>query len=110
MSKITESARNENCTMRLPGVCSFNPEETVWAHSNRGSDGKGMGKKAHDVNGAYACYACHQTYDRQRQRPMGLSLEEVEAKFTLAMKKSRQILSEKGLLSFEIPEKIDDSF
>lgn len=57
-----------------------------------------MGLKAKDEHGAYACYACHMTYDRQRKRPEGLSLENVEDAFTMAMIKSKQILKDKGLI------------
>jgi hypothetical protein len=98
MSKIRESAQGEQCTIRLPGICNYNPDTTVWAHSNRSSDGKGMGLKAKDENGAYACYNCHCVYDRQRKRPEGMTLEYVEDRFTLAMQKSRTLLKDKGLL------------
>ena len=98
LSKIRQSARGEDCTINLIGVCNYNPETVVWAHSNRYQDGKGMGLKAKDENGAYACYACHQVYDRQRKRPEHLSLDNVEEAFTMAMMKSRQILKDKGLI------------
>jgi hypothetical protein len=98
MSKITASARGESCTLNLPGVCNYDPDTVVWAHSNRGSDGKGLGLKAKDENGAYACYSCHCTYDRQKSRPRDLSLSEVEEAFTMGMVKSRQILKDKGLI------------
>lgn len=98
MSKITESARGEECTIRIPGVCNYDPATTVWAHSNRGSDGKGMGLKSKDENGAYACWACHATYDRQKKRPANISLEQVEEMFSIAMRVSRLILARKGLV------------
>ena len=98
MSKITESARGEECTIRLPKVCNYNPETSVWCHSNRSKDGKGMGLKAKDENGAYGCSQCHAVYDRQHSRPKGMSLQEVEDRFTLAMEKSQQILKDKGLI------------
>lgn len=98
LSKIRQSARGEDCTINLPGVCNYNLESVVWAHSNRYEHGKGMGLKAKDEHGAYACYDCHMTYDRQRKRPEHLSLENVEDAFTMAMIKSRQILKDKGLI------------
>ena len=98
MSKITKSARNENCTINLIGVCTYNPDSVVWAHSNKGMHGKGLGLKANDEHGAYACYPCHMTYDRQIKRPKNLSLEDVEEAFTMGMLKSRQILKDKGLI------------
>lgn len=55
MSKYTKSAKGQDCQVRIPGVCNFNPETTVFAHLNGG----GMGMKALDIHGAYACSACH---------------------------------------------------
>jgi len=98
MSKIRKSAKNEQCTINLPGVCNYNSESVVWAHSNRGIDGKGMGKKANDEKGAYACYNCHATYDRQMKRPFNMSLEYVENTFTEAMERSKLLLKQKGLI------------
>jgi hypothetical protein len=51
MSKITESAENEMCLVRIPGVCNFNTETTVCAHLNGG----GMATKKNDVHSAYCC-------------------------------------------------------
>lgn len=99
MSAITESARGEQCTLKLPGVCCYDPETTVWAHSNRYKDGKGLGRKAVDEAGAYACHLCHMVYDRQHSRPKGMSLLFVERRFTRAMELSRAILIRKGLLT-----------
>lgn len=106
MSRITDSARGKECLLHLPGVCRGGTETTVWAHSNRYLDGKGRGIKAHDHNGAYACYWCHAVYDRQMQRPAGLPLETVESEFTRAMGESQQLLIEQGLWDGEtIPER-----
>lgn len=96
---ITKSARSQECTMNLPGVCSYDTEKVVWAHSNRSADGKGAGLKAEDQHGAYACYECHAVYDRQASRPPGMSLEYVEDRFTEAMEKSREILRAKKLIA-----------
>jgi len=98
MTKIRQSARGEDCTINLPGVCNYNPETVCWCHSNRSEHGKGMGLKAKDEHGAYGCYDCHMVYDRQRKRPEHLSLDNVEEAFTMAMMKSRQILKDKGLI------------
>ena len=98
-SKIRQSARGEDCTINLEGVCNYNPETVVWAHSNDQKHGKGMGLKANDEWGAYACYACHAVYDRQMKRPAHLSLDDVENAFTLAMEKSLAILKRKNLVS-----------
>jgi len=98
MSKITASARGESCTLNLSGVCNYDPDTVVWAHSNQGVHGKGLGLKAKDEYGAYACYPCHMTYDRQRNRPKDMPLSEVEEAFIMGMMKSRRILKDKGLI------------
>jgi len=58
--KITQSARNQDCTLRLPGICNFNPETTVFAHIGTN---RGMGFKCSDVVGVYACSNCHSEID-----------------------------------------------
>lgn len=60
-SKILRHARGQACSMQLPGICSGNPETTVFAHLN--GFGKGMGIKTHDVLGFFSCDQCHQYYD-----------------------------------------------
>ena len=64
MSKITESARNEDCQVRIVGICTYDPAKTIWSHSRHGSAGKGKGIKALDIAGAYACTACDAAYDQ----------------------------------------------
>ncbi len=59
MSKYTESARGQECQVRIPGVCNHDPETTVFAHINGG----GMGAKHYDVHGTYACSDCHAWLD-----------------------------------------------
>lgn len=64
--KIRASARDEDCTIRLPDVCNFNPETTVFAHVNGIRLGHGVGKKTRW--GAYACSACHDEVDRRTRK------------------------------------------
>ena len=52
--KIRNSARGQDCTLRIPGVCNFNPETTVLAHV--GKD-RGMSIKCHDTMAVYAVHA-----------------------------------------------------
>lgn len=99
MSKITESARMESCTLRLPGVCRNDRETTVWAHENVLPGGKALGKKLARVDhrGAYACYRCHMILDGQAARPPGLSRDFVLTRFAAAMTESAELLKAKGL-------------
>ena len=61
MSKLRESARGQDCLVRLPGVCNRNPETVVLAHLGGG----GMGLKKRDVHGAFCCSSCHDEVDRR---------------------------------------------
>lgn len=65
MSKITESARNQPCLVRIPSICNFDPSTTVLAHLNGG----GIGMKTPDIHGAYACSACHDAIDGRIKTP-----------------------------------------
>lgn len=59
--KLRDSARGQDCTLRLPGVCNFNPETTVLAHLPCGH--KGVGMKGPDMIAVFACSACHDRLD-----------------------------------------------
>jgi hypothetical protein len=61
LSKVTESAKGENCTIRLPGHCNFNPETTVFCHINGIRFNHGVGYKT--KFGAYGCSSCHDVVD-----------------------------------------------
>ena len=72
MSKITESARGESCTMRLDQCNGGVDNETVvFAHKNGGRSGMGQKYLDEDGNdvGFYACHYCHAVYDRQITHP-----------------------------------------
>jgi hypothetical protein len=71
--KLRDSARNQPCLVRLPGICNFNPETTVLAHLNGG----GIGAKKSDTQAAFCCSACHDELDR-RTRYMDAELVELE--------------------------------
>ncbi len=60
--KIRESAQGQDCQVRLPGICNFNPETTIPAHIGNGG---GMGSKVSDLHIAYCCSSCHDEIDRR---------------------------------------------
>jgi len=62
--KIRQSAKDEHCTLRLPGICHVDTNTTVFAHIN--SPFKGVGNKSPDIFGVYACHACHAELDAGR--------------------------------------------
>ena len=63
MNKLREAAEGEPCVR-----CGVNNGTTVLCHyfgARRHSYGGGMGRKGHDVVGAWLCFDCHQTMDRE---------------------------------------------
>lgn len=63
MSKITKSAKGENCTVRIIGYCNSNPETVVLAHLSGIRFKHGTGQKVSDLHGAYCCSSCHNALD-----------------------------------------------
>lgn len=62
MPSLRESARGQDCQLRLMGICNHNPETTVLAHIRRGGN-SGVGMKPADISGVIACSACHDCLD-----------------------------------------------
>lgn len=91
MSKITKSARGEDCQIRIPDVCNFNPETTVFCHLGGG----GMARKSSDIHGAYGCSSCHDEVDG---RTMKSDRDYVKRCFYEALIRTQIILIEKGLI------------
>lgn len=60
-NRLRESARGQDCTLRIIGVCNFDSSTTVLAHLPCGQ--KGMGMKGPDVIAVFACSACHDRLD-----------------------------------------------
>lgn len=101
MSKITASAKGEECQVRIPGVCNFDPETTVWAHANGLAAGKGGGLKSPDALGTYACSACHDLIDGRGPRPPWMMRHDVLLAFHEGHQRSFIKLIEKGLVSWK---------
>ena len=62
-SQYTKAAQGQECQIRIPYVCSHNPETTVFAHLGGG----GMGMKKPDIHGSFACSECHDAVDGRRK-------------------------------------------
>lgn len=97
MSKITASARGEECQVRIVGVCTHDPEKTIWSHCRHGAAGKGKSIKALDLAGAYACTACDAAYD-QMQGAQGMTREQLDLDWFMGHMRSLVILARKGLI------------
>jgi hypothetical protein len=99
MSKITESAKDEICCIRLAGVCRFDRSTTVWCHANGSAAGKGVGMKSNDLLGAYGCSACHDVVDRRVSTELPRPV--VEVAFWQGHARSLLLLLAKGIIRME---------
>jgi hypothetical protein len=63
MTKYKESARGQQCQIRLVGICNRRNDTTVLAHFRAVYLRCGVGIKPVDIFGAYACSACHDAVD-----------------------------------------------
>lgn len=98
MSRITESARGEDCTVRIIGICRGDPAYTIWSHARWIRAGRGKGIKAVDLAWAYACTACDALFDGQMKPPEGMTREEIDKDWMMGHLESLVILSNKGLI------------
>lgn len=67
---LRNAARDESCTLRLPG-CRGSGATTVLAHIRR-FGWAGMSGKPADYKACYACFSCHEKLDsRDPSEPVG---------------------------------------
>lgn len=92
--KITDSARGEDCTLRLIGICNNNPETVIFAHVGRR---RGMAIKCGDHFGVYACSSCHDAIDGRDRLPDSVA-EELPDDILRALEETQEKLFDKGLL------------
>ena len=99
--RIKASARGESCQVRYVGICSHDSTKTIWSHARWGAQlgegGRGMGTKADDVAGAYACTDCDAAFD-QMQNAGDHTREQLDLDWMMGHLRSLGILSRKGLL------------
>lgn len=74
VSKLRASARGQDCMVRIPGTCNFDPDTTVLAHFRMAGDG--AGRKPNDTRASFACSACHDAID-SRMAVEGMNRGEV---------------------------------
>lgn len=90
-SKIRNSARGEDCSLRL-GQCSSN-ETVVLAHIGRN---RGMGIKCADYMAVYSCSNCHDIIDGRIKSDY--SRDELNTEKIRALEETLGKLVDKGLL------------
>jgi hypothetical protein len=96
--KLRDSARGQDCTFRIAGVCNRDPATTVFCHAPHES--KGMGNKSHDFIGAFGCSACHDFMDRRS----GDSTEDRTFFWLVALKRTWVWWVENGYITFPASE------
>lgn len=95
---IRDSAKGEECTVRIVGACNHDSSTSVWSHLPSLDGGRGMGLKAIDECGAISCSACHDVVDGRRPLPPGASPTSVMLDWYRGHMRSLVILKQKGLL------------
>jgi hypothetical protein len=99
MSKITESAKGEQCLIRIPGVCNRQDETTVACHEPCGS---GLSMKWPDTEIAYGCSACHDEIDGRTKYKVAdhpvYRLDDLMIMFYQGARRTRAKLIDKDLL------------
>ena len=95
--KLRDSARGEQCTLRIPGVCCGDPETVVLAHPPVANGG--MGTKGSDIDGAFACHQCHDVLDGRTTNTV--PLWEVYECFIRGAAETRARMVERGLIKVE---------
>lgn len=93
MSKITKSAKGQECQIRIPGTCSMNNETVVACHLN----GYGYGAKHPDLFVAYGCSACHDAVDG-RTPCEEWTYTEKQTMFYQGVLRTQKILLDMGLI------------
>ncbi len=94
--KVRDHSRGQMCSLRLPGICNGNPETTVYAHIR--DKWKGIGQKASDSSGVFACSDCHRAIDEHLsghgENPM------THWHIIRAMQETLEILITDGIIGF----------
>jgi hypothetical protein len=63
---LRQYAKGQRCLIRVPLVCSFDPDKVVLCHA-RMSGISGMGLKAPDLLAAFGCAPCHEYVDANHE-------------------------------------------
>ena len=92
--KLRDSARGEECTLRLTGTCNHNPETVVLCHVGKI---RGMAFKCNDSFAIYACSACHSAIDGRAKYSHELN-PNLSEDVLRALELTQNRLIEKGLM------------
>lgn len=92
--KIRNSAKGEDCTLQIGGVCRGDNETVVLCHFPL-HDG-GSARLNGEISAGYGCFSCHSVIDRREYT----SLSEADREFYMrrSMVRTLDRLVEKGLV------------
>ena len=94
---ITQSAKDEDCTLNIAGVCNYDSETTVYCHFPDGSGGSN--RLTGPLHGGYGCSSCHDSVDRRDSAKEWLTEAEREFYMRRAMNRTINRLIEKELVT-----------
>ena len=97
--RLLDLAKHERCQIRVPGICSHDPEKTVPCHI-RMVGISGMGKRAPPILVAWGCYDCHEVCDGRRMVD-GISKQQAELYLLQGMARTIYELNRRGHLKYE---------
>lgn len=97
LTDLTKLARGQPCLIRVPTVCSGNPETTVACHV-RMIGLSGAGTKAKDLLIAFGCYACHVVVDGHQKS--SYSYAERRQMLLEGMARTQAWLAEQGYITW----------
>ncbi|MDW6094035.1 nuclease domain-containing protein [Vibrio rhizosphaerae] len=89
-----KAAKGQGCTLRLSGICNFNPETTVACHIGKI---RGMALKCGDNMVVFACNNCHDVIDGRVNH--GIPDGELAQDKLRALEETQRILIDIGLIS-----------
>lgn len=94
---LRQSARGQDCTLRIPFVCNFDTRTVVLCHLP--GHARGIGTKENDLHGAYGCAACHDLIDGRRPQPPGVTDAMVLDAMLRGLSETQARMVEAGLIS-----------
>ena len=94
---LRDSARGQQCTAQIVGVCNHNQWTTVLAHLP--DESKGMSRKSDDFVGAFCCSNCHDMIDGRVKR----TIPELELEWYMRRAQTRTLRRwvEMGLITIK---------
>jgi hypothetical protein len=93
---LRTEARGRDCTVRSP-VCCFDPAQTVLAHV-RMQGISGIGLKAPDLLGAWACAPCHSLVDTGRYLSTRMERDECDLLLLKGVMRTQAQLIKEGIV------------